>query len=62
VSDRPDGSPDRPTGAAAAILVAGAILTLAVVAVLVLTQIPKWTCDPPSGVWDGAAGRCIELP
>jgi hypothetical protein len=62
VSDRPDDAADRRTGSAAAILVAGTILALAVVVVLILTQLPKWTCHPPSGLWNGAAGRCIELP
>ena len=63
MSDRPDDAPpDRRTGSAAAILVAGTILALAVLAVLILTQLPKWTCHPPSGLWNGAAGRCIELP
>lgn len=29
---------------------------------LVTSQIDKWTCAPPDGVWVEASDRCIDLP
>jgi hypothetical protein len=31
-------------------------------ALLVTSQIGKWTCAPPDGVWVEASDRCIDLP
>jgi hypothetical protein len=31
-------------------------------AFLVTSQIGKWTCAPPDGVWVEASDRCIDLP
>lgn len=39
------------------------IVAFVVVAVvLVLTEMDKWTCAPPDGVWVEAPDRCIALP
>jgi hypothetical protein len=45
-----------------AILIAGVILTVVVLALLLVTEIPKWTCDPPHELWVEAPDRCIGLP
>jgi hypothetical protein len=37
-----------------------AIVLLAVI--LVTSQIDKWTCAAPDGVWVEASDRCIHLP
>lgn len=43
----------------AAVLIV-AVIVLAVI--LVTSQIEKWTCAPPDGVWVEASDRCIDLP
>jgi hypothetical protein len=47
-------------GRLAVILVIVAVVVLA--AALVLTQIDKWTCNPPGGVWVEASDECVQLP
>jgi hypothetical protein len=44
--------------------VVGLILlaTLMIVAVIAITQIGKWTCEPPDSVWVEGPDRCVELP
>lgn len=49
-------------GAAGVILVIGIALILAVGALLVVTQLDKWTCGPPDGVWVEGPDHCMELP
>jgi hypothetical protein len=42
------------------IVVVALIVLLGVV--LVTTQLDKWTCNPPGGVWAESSDECIELP
>jgi hypothetical protein len=46
-------------------LVLATACVLALVAVgglLLVTQIPKWSCDPPDHLWVEAPDHCLELP
>jgi hypothetical protein len=38
------------------------IILVAVLVVLVVTQIDKWTCGPPDGIWVEASETCQSLP
>jgi hypothetical protein len=48
-------------GARVAVIVA-LVLVVVIGVVLVVTQIDKWTCSPPAGVWVESADECVELP
>jgi hypothetical protein len=45
-------------------VVAGSVVVIfvAVLVLLVVTQIDKWTCGPPDGVWVEASETCQSLP
>jgi hypothetical protein len=43
-------------------LILALALVVALGAILVLTQLNKWTCNPPHGVWVEASDECVELP
>jgi hypothetical protein len=43
-------------------LIVALVLVVALGVVLVLTQLSKWTCNPPGGVWVEASDECVELP
>ena len=38
------------------------IVVVLVAVILVTSQIDKWTCAPPDGVWVEAPDRCIDFP
>lgn len=40
----------------------GTLALVALAVVLVMTELPKWTCAPPDGVWVEASDRCVDLP
>jgi uncharacterized integral membrane protein len=47
----------------------GLVLTLAVggllvilLLVVVVTNLGKWTCGPPDGVWVESVNRCLSVP
>ena len=48
------------SGRLAVILMIALVVVLA--AALVLTQIDKWTCNPPGGIWVEASDECVALP
>jgi hypothetical protein len=38
------------------------VAVVLLLALFVTSQIDKWTCAPPDGVWVEASDRCIDLP
>ncbi len=38
------------------------VAVVLLLALLVTSQIDKWTCAPPDGLWVEASDRCIDLP
>lgn len=44
-------------------LLGAAVLVVAVLAALLVgTQLDKWTCGPPDGVWVEGPDHCQDLP
>ena len=58
------GSPARRWrwGPVRTILAAILLSAVVVTALVVITEVPKWTCDPPGHLWLEAPDRCVALP
>jgi len=57
--ERPEERRRRP---GRAYVVAAAAVVVLVIVLLIVTQVGKWTCNPPGGVWVEGPDHCFELP
>lgn len=52
----------RTKSVAAVTIAISMLIVLALAALLLVTQLDKWTCAPPDGVWVEGPDHCMDLP